>query len=519
MFGNLQLTEAVIVTLVSRDYGSSPTCVMTATLLCPTRGAQRGDAKLVLSPSKAPPTQAADWVINEFAQAELPDQRHRRRLHLMASAFAQKPTAPIPQACPSWAEAKASYRFLENDQIAPSAIRQAHHQASLQRVSSHRVVLAVQDTTTLNYSTHPKTLGLGPIGSHSPKVIGLLLHSTLAITPAGRPLGFLHNAVRVRCGHGLAAKRHRRKLTQKESHKWVESLSACQALAPLCPQTMLVNIADREADLYELFVQGLSAPTEPKVHLLVRARHDRKLEDADRTLWQEVGRQRVAATLSVLVGRHGDQPSRVAKLHIRSCPVQLKAPSRKADQPPIALWAIEAREISPPKGPAHILWRLLTTLPVTCAQEAIEKVAWYAQRWQIEVIHKVLKSGCQVEQRQLETAQRLERALSVDLVVAWRILALCKAARELPEDPVSDWLPTAQWQALCCYVHQQTRPPKTAPSVRQAVRWIAQFGGFLGRKSDGQPGTQTLWRGLQQLDAMTNMWQLFQKTHNGKKCG
>jgi len=447
-------------------------------------------------------------VIHEFAHAALPDQRHRRRLHMMATAFAQKPTAPIPQACPSWAEAKAAYRFLENDKILASAIRQAHHQATLQRVSSHPVVLAVQDTSTLNYSTHPKTQGLGPIGSHSPKTIGLLLHSTLAVTPAGQPLGFLHNAVRVRRGRRLAAKRHRRKLAQKESYKWVESLSACQALAPLCSQTTLVNITDREGDLYELFVRALSAPG-PKVHLLVRARHDRKLADQDHTLWQEVARQRVAATLSVLVGRRGDQPSRVAKLNIRFSNVHLKAPSRKASQPPIDLWAIEAREISPPKGSAPILWRLLTTLPVTCAQEAIEKVSWYAQRWQIEVIHKVLKSGCQVEQRQLESAQRLERVLSVDLVVAWRVLALCKAARELPEDPISDWLPLAQWQALCCYVHRQTTPAKTAPSVRQAVRWIAQLGGFLGRKSDGQPGTQTLWRGLQQLDAMTNMWQLY----------
>ena len=140
----------------------------------------------------------------------------------------------------------------------------------------------------------------------------------------------------------------------------------------------------------------------------------------------------------------------------------------------------------------------------------MEKVGWYAQRWQIEVIHKVLKSGCQIEQRQLETARRLERVLSVDLVVAWRVLALCKAARELPEDPVSNWLPAAQWQALCCYVHRQTTPPQTPPSVRQAVLWIAQLGGFLARKSDGEPGTKTLWRGLQQLDVMTTMWRVFQ---------
>jgi hypothetical protein len=291
-------------------------------------------------------------------------------------------------------------------------------------------------------------------------------------------------------------------------------------LAPLCPQTQLVNVTDREGDLYDLFVAALRVPFPSRVHLLVRARHDRKLEDRERTLWQEVGRAPVAATLSVLVGRRGDQPSRLARLNLRFCRVHLQAPSRKADQPPIELWAIEAQEVSPvPKGVARIVWRLLTTLPVTCAQEAIEKVRWYAQRWQIEVIHKVLKSGCQIEQRQLETAQRLERVLSVDLVAAWRVLALCKAAREMPDDPISNWLPAAQWQALCCYVHRQTTPPKTAPSVRQAVLWIAQLGGFLARKSDGEPGTKTLWRGLHQLDVMTNMWRVFHEKETRQKCG
>jgi hypothetical protein len=468
---------------------------------------------------KAPPTQPADWALHEFAQAELADQRHLPRLQRIATAFAQKPTAPIPQACPNPAEAKAAYRFFENDAIDPRAIRHAHHQATLERVARHRVVLGVQDTTALNYSTHPKTRGLGLLGSHSPKTIGLLLHSTLALTPTGQPLGFLHNAVRTRHRRGLAAQRHRRPLEQKESYKWVEGLSACQAVATQCPHTLLVEISDREGDCYAVFVEALRVPAEQRVHRLVRARHDRKLADADRTLWEAVGRQRVAATISVLVGRRGDQPSRVAKLNVRFCPVLLQAPQRQADQPPMQLWAIEAREGRAPNGSTPILWRLLTTLPVTSAAEAVEKVRWYAQRWQIEVIHKVLKSGCQIEQRQLETADNLERALSVDLVVAWRILALCKAARELPDDPISHWLPAAQWQTLCCYVHQRTTPPKRAPGVRQAVRWIAQLGGFLARKCDGEPGTKTLWRGLQQLEAMTHMWQLFQEKERRQRCG
>jgi hypothetical protein len=480
----------------------------------------RKESRQVFSALKAAPTQAADWVIKEFAQAGLPDRRLHRRLELMVSAFAQKPTAPIPEACPNWAEAKGAYRFLENDRIISGSIRQAHHEATLERVKEHRVVLAVQDTTALNYSSHPKTEGLGLLGSHSPKTIGLLLHSTLAVTPQGQALGLLHSAVRARRGRGLAASRHKRKLAQKESFKWVESLQACQSLAPKCPETLLVNVADREGDLYELFDKALSAPSPSKVHLLVRARHDRRLADADRSLWQEVGRQPAAATLSIWVGRRGDQPRRMARLHIRFCRVRLQAPIRKADQAPIELWAIEAEEGGPvPKGSTRIVWRLLTTLPVTCVEQAIEKVQWYAQRWQIELLHKVLKSGCQIEQRQLESAQRLERVLSVDLVVAWRVLALCKAARQTPQEPISNWLTQAQWQALCCYAQRQTTPPKTAPTVRQAVRWLAQMGGFLGRKSDGEPGTKTLWRGLRQLEAITGMWQLFHEKERSQKCG
>ena len=460
----------------------------------------------------------AAWATHEFGLAPMADKRHTKRLQVIATAFAQQPTAAIPEACGNLAEVKATYRFVENEAIVAAAIREPHPKATLQRVSLHPVILAVQDTTTLNYSTHPCTEGLGPI-CHSSKSIGLLVHSTLAITPAGQPLGFLHNAVRARNPRARVSSREGRQLADKESHKWIESLEACQAVAPLCSQTMLVNITDREGDLYDLFVQALKVPDESRVELLVRAHHDRKLVDESKTLWEQVSAQSVAATLQIRAGRRGDQPSRLAELNIRFCAVQLKAPKRKAQQPSLELWSIEARETKPPKSTTPILWRLLTTLPISSAAEAIEKVRWYSQRWQIEVIHKVLKSGCQVEQRQLQTAERLERALSIDLVVAWRVLALCKAARELPDDPISDWLSDTQWQALWSYVHQRTAVPKTCPTVRQAVRWIAQLGGFLGRKSDGQPGTTTLWRGLQHLDAMTNMWELCHSTNGGQKCG
>ena len=217
------------------------------------------------------PTQAADWVIHEFARVQLPDERLRHRLHVIATAFAQKPTAPIPQACANPAEAKAAYRFVENERIDACAMCGGHEQATVDRARDYPVVLAIQDTTTLNYTTHPKTQGLGPIGTHS-KNIGLLLHATLAVTPKGQPLGFVHSCVRRRRGRGRAAQRHRKPLAQKESYKWIESLQACQRWASECPQTQWVNISDREGDIYELLAQAQNGPLEGRVAVLVRSR-------------------------------------------------------------------------------------------------------------------------------------------------------------------------------------------------------------------------------------------------------
>ena len=455
---------------------------------------------------------STDWASHELAHAQLPDQRLVKRLMTIATQFAQHPTAAIPQACGSWPETKAAYRFFDNDAVQPEVILAAHVQATVQRMRAHRVVLCAQDTTTLNYSTHPQTRGLGPISNNRDKTLGLLLHATLALSPAGQPLGLLQAQSWVRSGRHFGRSSHQRNCTpraQKESQKWMESLSACQALAAQCANTTLVNVADREGDLYDLFEQALAPSAAPRVHLLVRAQHNRQVAHPQKYLWDFLAAQRPQARLQIQVPRKDGQPGRLATLAIRFAPVTLRPPCLKADQPPVSLWAVEAREGHRPKGSKAICWRLLTTLPVLTAEGAIEKVRWYAQRWQIEIIHKVLKSGCQIEQRQLETTARLRRVLMVDLIVAWRVLSLCKAARQTPDGLASDWLSADEWRALWCYYHERPCPPRRSPTLRQAVRWIAQLGGFLARRSDGEPGPIVLWRGLRELQAITAAWKRF----------
>ena len=198
----------------------------------------------------------ADWAAHELALAPLPDQRRVQRFILLATDFAQQPTAPIPQACGSWAKTKAACRFLDPDSVNPPDLLAAHTPATLVRMRAPAVVLCAQDPPSLNYSTHPPTEGLGPIRNNRDQTIGLFLHSTLALTPAGQPLGLLHahrwarwTDALGRCSHA----RNRAPLAEKESQKWLDSLTACQAGAVACPDPTRVNLADREGDLYELF--------------------------------------------------------------------------------------------------------------------------------------------------------------------------------------------------------------------------------------------------------------------------
>ena len=191
---------------------------------------------------------------------------------------------------------------------------------------------------------------------------------------------------------------------------------------------------------------------------------------------------------------------------IRFGAVELKAPKRKPGLGSVRLWAIAAEEVGAPAGVETIQWYLLTTVGVESLEQAVEKLRWYALRFQIEVYHRTLKSGCKIEERQLGQAERIEACLGIDLVVAWRIAHLTKLGRELPEVPCTVYFEEAQWQAMLVYATGQA-PPAQPPSLREMVRLVAvHLGGFLGRKSDGEPGAETIWRGLQRLDDITRMW-------------
>lgn len=450
-----------------------------------------------------------DWAEVEFGGVNLGDRRLNRRAVEIARDFYARPQAQIPQACQTRARTKATYRFFRHPNTNMDDLLESHRRASYQRITEHRVVLCPQDTTSLNYTAHPATENLGPIGSSKDGPMGLIVHDTMAFSLEGTPLGLLD----VQCwardpkDFGKKTKRKQLPIEQKESYKWLRSFQSVAEAQRHCLNSMLVSMGDREADIYELFHLALHDPNGPK--LLVRAEYDRLLEDGQGQLWSMVASQPLTGIQDVHVPRRGTIPARVARLEVRFAEVTLKPPSDKTQYGPLKLWAVLAQETDAPPNISPLNWMLLTTCRVTGIDEATEKIAWYTKRWGIEIYHRTLKSGCNIEERQLGDADTIEACLAIDMVVAWRVYHLTKLGREVPNLQCTIFCEEDEWKALTSFILRRPIVNGTPPTAREYVRMLASLGGFLGRKCDGEPGTKSIWLGQQRLDDIKLAYQFF----------
>lgn len=370
-----------------------------------------------------------------------------------------------------------------------------------------QVILALQDTTSLNYTNRVQSEGLGPIGTQVDGAQGLHLHSTLALCTDGVPLGFLAAKCWARDPAQFGKKKAHLPIGEKESQRWIDSYRAVSEVQQRLPELTLVSVADREGDIYELFTERVPQGA----HLLVRAKTDRALEADPRRLFEAVDAQPVAGMLPVQLPRQHARKARTAQLAIRHATVRLSPPQGKAHLPVVEVQVVHAQEQGAERLIEPIDWWLITTLPVGSFEQAVEKIQWYAQRWNIEVFHRTLKSGCRIEDRRLEEASSLEACLAIDMVVAWRICHLVKLGREVPHADASVYFAEDEWKALVVYSTKNPEPPANAPTLREAIRLVAKLGGFRGRKSDGEPGAGALWIGLQRLDGITTGWRIMQR--------
>ena len=333
------------------------------------------------------------------------------------------------------------------------------------------------------------------------------VHSTIAVTTEGLPLGLINQQVWARdiSELGKAKKRHQKPTVSKESNKWLNGLRMTHELIP--SEKKVVTIADREADFYDLL-----AFTRPQnSELLIRATQNRCLIDSEFHLKEAIEEVKPSGEITVELKRNSSRKARSAKLCLRYTSLTIQPPQNRKSQEQlktIKLQVILALEEEPPGEEKPISWLLLTTLPISNISDVIRYVKWYSYRWLIERYHYTLKSGCALEKLQLKTAKRLEMALATYSIVAWRLLWLTYIARTHPNNDCSVVLEPHEWQSLYATIHGKNYHEPRPPTLAEAVRWIAQLGGFLGRKNDGVPGVKTLWRGLKRLDDIASTWLL-----------
>jgi hypothetical protein len=405
-----------------------------------------------------------EWAVQEFGGVDLGDRRLNRRAVEVATAMASDPQASIPMQNKLWKATKGAYRLFDHPRATFEAMAGPHWQQTRQRAGQDGgVVLMIQDTTQLDYTSHPGTRGLGRF-SNGPiweSGRGMLLHSVLAVRPpagsgdAPQVLGLGWSKVWCR-GKQLTAEQRKKRRNKfkkqgpRESQRWMQAVKAIGA-GP--EESLWVHVGDREADIFDLYEACTRLST---LGFAIRI-----------TLYSPWHRSRTAT--------------------------------------PLKLWAVRVWEVDAPRGVEPIEWIILTSIAIKDLADAQRVASWYTLRWMVEEYHKCLKTGCRVEQRQLESADRLKPLVAMLSVVAVRLLQLKQQSRTLPDAPALEHVPRPQVQTLVAYLRKQVDPKITAASltVRRFTHEVAKLGGFIGRNSDGEPGWQTLWQGWRQLELMT----------------
>jgi hypothetical protein len=446
------------------------------------------------------------WVANEVAGCRLKDQRLTQRLAVIVERLGAKPTASIPAACQGWGETQATYRFLSNERIEAAEILAGHGQATVKRIAAEPVVLIVQDTTFLEYIKDVEGKGVGTLrqtlrDEH-------LLHPSVAFTPARVNLGVLHHQFWQRPEEPVGHLRAQRPIEDKESYRWLLGYGVACEVQRRCPQTLVVSVADREGDIHEWSLDAAQRAEEEQAAFVIRAKCNRRIEaqPQDTYLWEALRETPVLGQTTVEVAEQAGRTARQARLTVRTRSVTFNRGRRRGGNlPPVRVHVVYVQEDAPPTGEAPLEWMLLTNLPVDDFQTAELIISWYRARWEIELYFRILKQGCRIEKLRLEAPERLERCLAVYLIIAWRLHHITHAARTYPHVPCTVVFEGKEWQTIYL-LHQQKRPPQKPPPLRTITRMLAQLGGFLARKGDGEPGVETVWRGyMEMLRAMRTL--------------
>ncbi len=451
----------------------------------------------------------------ELAGIDLGDKRLNRRSVKILETLAAQPQASTNAACQGWKETVAAYRLYDHAEVSPQKILAPHQQATRARIRQQPVTLIVQDTTEFDFTAHPPRDARCLDKSYR---FGLYDHTSLAVTPEQVCLGVVGQQQFDRSAESLGKTDERASLPieEKESYRWLQGYRLACDIARDCPDTQIVSVADAEADIYDIFVEAQQQ--EHAADFLIRAKEDRATPERDeeagpavyRKVRDEVQASPVRIRQTIALAQTPQRKAREAELEIRALRVTVKPPHARSYLPQVTYNVVSVEEVGGPGDGTDVSWLLVTTLPIDTDEQILTVLAYYLARWIIEVYFRVLKTGCTVEQIQLETMHRLKNCLAFYKIIAWRVLYLTYLNRACPDMPCDAVFADDEWQSVWQVVNKEP-PPKTPPRLDVFVKLLAHLGGYNNRPKEPPPGPQVLWMGLRRMIDFTISWIAFQQ--------
>ena len=447
------------------------------------------------------------WMVPELEPSVFQDVRLGKRFRRLVEQFAESAGKSIPWACQDWASTKAAYRFFSNDRVGEEQILAGHFQSTRERLpAGDGPILVVHDTTEFSYKRKDEAaVGMVSKGSIRKNkqgrpvyftTCGICLHSSLAVTTEGLPLGLAAVKFWSRKefkGRKRRREAHRAPIEEKESIRWLENLR--ESTVRLGQAERCVHVGDQESDIYELF----GAAHQMGTYFLVRTRADRLADGGPETVAEKIRQAPRRGLYRIAIRTQQGEVAEVV-LEIRYRRLRIHSPKGKRKRyPELLVTVIEAWEQAAPQGRDRIDWKLITNLRVSSLQQAIEKVQWYALRWKIETFHKILKSGCRAEEVKLRTAARLVNLLAVFCLLSWRIFWLTMMNRTAPGARPGLVFTALEIRILDRVVQDTPNADHRKRTLSRYLIKLAQLGGYLARSSDPPPGNMVIWRGLSRL--------------------
>ena len=441
-------------------------------------------------------------TVKDFPHLDFGDVRRDQRFVKMIVNISKQPGTSIPKQSGSWYDTKAVYNFFKNEEVTLESLQKTISAYGVSKVKELDQVLIIHDMSNISYNDL-EAEDLGYLDSKEGR--GIMCYSSIAASVEGLPLALMyqHTWTRPLEQVGKAKNRKNRSFEDKESYRWYEGMT--EVKNSIGNSIKKIHIADRGADVYELFFSAY----EPNTDLLIRASHNRRLVDGSH-LWDSIGQQQSKEIVTLDIPDAKGRKKLNIKAEVRYNKVEILRPARSNDKyESVELTAIEVRQTGVVANEeARICWRLLTTLEVRSSSDVVKYIKWYTYRWLIERFHYVLKSGTKIEELQLKEATSLQKAISVYSLAAFRIMQMVYESRHYPDVSCEVVLTKEQWVVLYMLINQNRDIPKIPPSFSQAVRWIGKLGGHLGRNSDGPPGLKTVWEGYKRLCDAASVYQI-----------